>query len=105
MTDGYLAAAIATLAAVTYIPRALPLVLVRGKIENPFLRSFLYYVPYAVLASMTVPAIFKSTDSILSASAGLLVAILFGLKGRSLLTVAIGAAAAVWVVEQILKFI
>ena len=105
MTDRYLFAAILTMAAVTYIPRSLPLILVRGKIENHFLRSFLYYVPYAVLASMTVPAIFQATDSIWSAAAGLLMAILLGLRGKSLLTVAIGAAATVWLVEQLIRFI
>ena len=103
MTDTYLATAILTMAAVTYLPRMLPLVLVRSKIENAFLRSFLYYVPYAVLASMTVPAIFQATRSPLSAALGLLTAILLGLRGRSLLTVALGAATAVWIVEQILS--
>ncbi|MDD2534184.1 MAG: AzlD domain-containing protein [Eubacteriales bacterium] len=103
MSDGYLLAAIATMAAVTYIPRALPLILVRGKIESHFVRSFLYYVPYAVLASMTVPAIFGATDSPWSAGAGFLIAIVLGLRGKSLLTVAIGATAAVWLVEQALR--
>lgn len=105
MTDGYLAAAIFTMAAVTYIPRMLPLVLVRGRIENHFVRSFLYYVPYAVLASMTVPAIFQSTDSPVSAAFGLVVAVLLGLRGRTLLSVALGAATAVWIVEQVMHLL
>ncbi len=105
MNDGYLLSAIATMAAVTYFPRMLPLVLVRGRIENHFLRSFLYYVPYAVLASMTVPAIFQATDSPISAAVGLAVAILLGLRGRSLLSVALGAAAAVWIVEQAMRLL
>jgi branched-subunit amino acid transport protein len=102
MTDTYLASAILTMAAVTYLPRMLPLVLVRSRIENHLLRSFLYYVPYAVLASMTVPAIFQATRSPMSAAIGLLVAVLLGLRGRSLLAVALGAASAVWIAEQIL---
>lgn len=105
MTDRYLFSAIATMAAVTYLPRMLPLVLVRGRIENHFLRSFLYYVPYAVLASMTVPAIFRATNSPISAAAGLAVAILLGLRGRSLLSVALGAAAAVWIAEQVMHLL
>jgi len=61
--SSYLAAAIATMAVVTYIPRVLPLVLVRGRIQSTFVRSFLYYVPYAVLSGMTIPAIFSATST------------------------------------------
>ena len=45
------------MAGVTYLIRMLPLVLCRKKIENRFIRSFLYYIPYAVLSAMTIPAI------------------------------------------------
>ena len=38
---------IIAMAVVTYLIRAVPLVLFRKKIENRFLSSFLYYVPYA----------------------------------------------------------
>ena len=61
---------ILVMAGVTYLIRMLPLVLVRKKIENRFLLSFLYYIPYAVLSAMTVPAIFYSTGSIPTAVAG-----------------------------------
>ena len=44
------------MAGVTYLVRMLPMVLVKKKITNTFIRSFLYYVPYAVLSVMTVPA-------------------------------------------------
>jgi branched-subunit amino acid transport protein len=93
----YLTLAIATMAVVTYLPRVLPLILVRGRIQNAFLRSFLYYVPYAVLTAMTLPAIFQATGSPVSAAAGLAAAILLGLRGQPLLTVALGAAAVVWI--------
>ena len=49
---GYVLAAVAVMAIVTYLPRMLPLTLVRKRITNRFLQSFLYYVPYAVLAAM-----------------------------------------------------
>ena len=45
------------MAGVTYLIRMLPLTLLQKKIENVWLRSFLYYVPYACLAAMTFPAI------------------------------------------------
>ena len=38
---------ILVMAAVTYLIRMLPLTLIRRKITNRTLRSFLYYVPYA----------------------------------------------------------
>ena len=49
------------MAGVTYLIRDLPLVLVRKKIKNRFLQSFLYYIPYTVLSAMTFPAILYAT--------------------------------------------
>ena len=43
---------IAVMALVTYAIRVLPLTLIRKEIKNPFIRSFLYYVPYTTLAVM-----------------------------------------------------
>ena len=64
-----------TMALVTYLVRAVPLVLIKRKIENRFVLSFLYYMPYAVLSVMTVPAVFFVTNSIFSAAAGVLAAL------------------------------
>ena len=50
------------MAAVTYLIRMLPFVVFRKPIKNRFVRSFLYYVPYAVLGAMTFPAILYSTS-------------------------------------------
>ena len=61
LSNGLLLAYIGVMALVTYLIRLLPLVLFTQKINNVFVRSFLYYVPYAVLGAMTVPAIFTST--------------------------------------------
>ena len=93
------------MAGVTYLIRMLPLSLVRGKIESTFVKSFIFYVPYAVLSAMTIPAIFYSTSSLASAIAGLVVAIVLAFIGKSLLTVAISACASVFVVELIIKFV
>ena len=62
---------IAVVALVTYLIRVLPLTLIRREIKNPFLRSFLYYVPYVTLAAMTFPAILHATDSLWSGLAAL----------------------------------
>ena len=47
---------IVVMAGVTYLIRMLPLALLRKKLRSRFIKSFLFYVPYAVLAVMTVPA-------------------------------------------------
>lgn len=87
------------LAGSTYLIRVIPFVAIRQKIQNRFIRSFLYYIPYAVLTAMTIPAIFYATNSWLSAAAGLIVAVLLSLKGKGLTTVAVAACAAVFLVE------
>lgn len=96
---------ILVMAGVTYLIRMLPLTLVRGRIESTFVKSFIFYVPYAVLSAMTIPAIFYSTSSLASAVAGLAVAIILAFIGKSLLTVALSACASVFVVELIIKFV
>ena len=96
---------LAVSAGVTYLIRMLPLVLVRGKIKNTFIRSFLYYIPYAVLSVMTFPAIFYSTDYMLSALMGTLAAVILAYFNRGLLTVAVGATATVLIMEALIKII
>ena len=93
------------MAGTTYLVRAIPFVAIKKKIENPFIRSFLYYIPYAVLTAMTIPAIFTATASIISAAIGLIVAVLLALKGKSLTTVALTACIAVYLTELIMRLI
>ena len=76
---------------VTYLIRMLPLTLFKKRINNPFFQSFLYYVPYAVLGAMTIPAVFSSTGNTLTAWAGVIVAVMLGFFGKGLLTVALSA--------------
>lgn len=85
----------------TYLIRAIPFSLIKEKIHNHFIQSFLYYIPYAVLTAMTLPAVLYATDSMLSASVGLAVAIGFALREKSLTVVAVAACAAVFFVESI----
>ena len=91
-----------TTAGVTYLVRMLPLVLIKRRITNRFIRSFLYYIPYAVLAVMTIPAIFYATGSPLSAIIGFAVAVVLAWFEKSLLTVAASACGAVLLTELIL---
>ncbi|MCI5802563.1 MAG: AzlD domain-containing protein [Oscillospiraceae bacterium] len=102
MKTSYLLAATLVMAGVTYLLRMLPLALVKGKIRSPFIRSFLAYVPYAVLAAMTFPDILSSTASLLSAAVGLAAALVLSCRGKSLIVVALGASGAVWAAERLL---
>lgn len=95
---------IGMMALVTYLIRALPLTLFHKKIQNRWIRSFLYYVPYACLSAMTFPAIFFATQSVWSAAAGVAAALLLAFFGKSLITVAAGACASVLLAEQLMRF-
>lgn len=101
MSIGYLIAGIVVMALVTYLIRVLPMVIFRKKITNVWIKSFLYYVPYAVLSAMTFPAIFTSTGSYPSAIAGCGMAVILAYLKKGLLTVAVGAASAVFIVQLI----
>ena len=90
------------MAAVTYLIRMLPFVVFRKPIKNRFVKSFLYYVPYAVLGAMTFPAILYSTASLASAAVGLVVSVILAWFGRGLLTVAVSACVAVYLAEWIM---
>lgn len=96
---------IAVMAGVTYLLRLLPMLFLRKKITNVFIRSVLYYVPYAVLSVMTIPAIFFATPHLITSTAALLVAVILAYCGRSLLIVATGSATAVFICELIFKLI
>ena len=93
---------VAIMAGVTYLLRMLPVTVFQKKIENRFIRSFLAYVPYAVLAAMTIPDIFFATSSPVSAALGLAAAVLLAYRGKSLLTVALGAVAVVFLAERLM---
>lgn len=93
------------MAGVTYLVRMLPLVLVRGKIENKYISSFLYYIPYAVLTVMSVPGILYSTGHIVSAAVGTAVALIFAYRKKSLIVVASLAVLAVLAVEIVIYFV
>ncbi len=99
MSTGYLLAGIAVMAVVTYLVRMLPMAIFRKKIRSRYIQSFLYYVPYAVLSAMTFPAIFDSTGSRPGAVAGCVAALILAYFRKGLLIVAVGAAAAAFVVQ------
>ena len=105
ISAGHLAIYLAVMALVTYLIRMIPFTLFRREIRSTFFRSFLAYVPYAVLGAMTFPSIFFATASLPSAIAGTGVALILAFFRRSLLTVAVGASGTALIVELVMMFL
>ena len=93
------------LAGSTYLVRAIPFAAMRKKIENRFVKSFLYYIPYAVLSAMTLPAAFYATGNVISGAVGLAVGGFFAYRGKGLTFVAIVSCAAAFLAECVLRLI
>lgn len=87
------------MAATTFLIRVLPLTLIRREITNKTIRSFLYYVPYVTLAVMTFPAILSATNSVYSATAALVIAIILAWRGKSLFVVSVISCITVFILE------
>ena len=88
---------ILVMAGVTYLIRMLPFTFFRRKIKSRFVWGFLYYIPYAVLAAMTIPAVFGSTGNIITATVGTAVAVVLAWFDLPLIAVASAAALAAWI--------
>lgn len=88
---------VAVMAGVTYLIRMIPFTFFRKKIKSRFVRSFLYYVPYAVLSAMTFPAVFYATGNVYTALAGTAVALVLAFFNLPLIVVALAAAAVAFV--------
>ena len=90
---------IAAMALTTYLIRLLPLTIFRRPIKSRFLKSFLYYVPYACLTAMTFPAILSDAGSLAAGIAALAVAVVLSYVGQSLIVVAVCSSTAVLLVQ------
>ena len=91
--------AVLLMAVVTYLPRVAPMVFVKKRLKSRFLRSFLYYAPYAALGAMTFPGILYSTGEVGSALVGMSVALILAFWERGLLEVAVGAIVTVYLMQ------
>ena len=89
-------------AAVIFLIRATPLVLIRREIKNRTLRSFLYYVPYVTLAVMTFPAIVEATQSTVAGFLALIAGALLAWFGGSLFQVAVVCCLVAFIAELFL---
>ena len=86
----------------TNLIRILPMVLIKGRIQNVFLRSFLYYVPYVTLAVMTFPAIVESTLSPFAGLAALLIGLVAAWRRLGLFPVAAICCAIVYLMDSVM---
>lgn len=86
----------------TYLIRSIPFSLITKKVTNKYIKSFLFYIPYTVLAAMTLPSALYVTGSIYSAIAGLCVALIVAIKKSNLTLVAVAACLGALIVEIIL---
>ncbi len=90
------------MAGVSYMIRVLPMTLIRKEIQNRFIRSFLFYVPYVTLAVMTFPAIVEATASPVAGALALVVGAVLAWSGRSLFSVAVLSCLTVFIAERFL---
>lgn len=86
----------------TNMIRVLPMTLIRKKITNRFLRSFLYYVPYVTLAVMTFPAIIEATTAPVAGLVALIIGIIASWKGLGLFYVSIICCVVVFLLELVI---
>ena len=93
------------LAGSTYLIRAIPFALMQKKVTNKYVRSFLHYIPYAVLSAMTLPAALYATGNIISGAAGLIVGGFFAYKGKGLTLVAVISCMSAFIIELLILLI
>lgn len=99
---GYKIACVFLIAFITYLPRVIPLVFFKKPIENKWFQSFMYYMPYAVLAALTFPAIFYSTNSIYTAIIGTAIALILAYKKVNMAVIAVICVAIVFGLSYII---
>ena len=101
----YFLLALLMTAGLTYLIRLLPLLFVRKRIKNPFLKSFLYYVPYVVLSLLAFPAIIFSVNHFASGLAAALVCAFLAYKNKGLIPCMVGSVSAALICEIIIMLV
>lgn len=103
MTDtGYMLAGIAVMSGITWAIRMIPLALIRRRFKNRFFLSFLYYLPYGVLAAMIFPAVFTCCGSVPVSVIGTAAAVLLSFFHAKLTLVAAASVAVAWIAGLLL---
>lgn len=92
MTDSLLLVVMG-MGAVTYIPRMLPLVMLKNIKLPPYINSFLRFIPVSALSALIFPGALYSTGSVESAAAGCAVSIGLALTRVNIMLVVLGGIA------------
>ena len=87
-----------------YAIRALPMTLIRKDIKSPFIRSFLYYVPYVTLAVMTFPAILAAPQVPLAGVLALIIGVIAAWRGMNMIGIAVLCCGVVFLCETFMTF-
>ena len=98
----YFILALLVTAGITYLIRLLPILFVRKRIKNRFLKSFLYYVPHVVLSVLAFPAIITATGNVISGIIAASVCIVMAYMRKGLLSCMLGSVVAALITEAIL---
>ena len=85
--------------ATVYSIRLLPMILFRKPVENRFVRSFLFYVPFVTLSVMTFPAIITGVPSRAAGAAALIAGGISAFAGAKLPMVAVCTCAAYYLMS------
>ncbi len=95
---------IIVMAAVTYLIRMIPFTFFKKKIKSRYIRSFLKYIPYAVLSAMTIPAILDSTGNTITAAVGTITALVLAFFELPLIVVALSASLSAFLTGLIISY-
>jgi branched-subunit amino acid transport protein len=90
---------VAGMAAVTYIPRMAPMVLLKDMKLPKFLKSFFEFIPFAALGALIFPGVFSSTGDTGSAIVGCIVSIILALFRLNVMVVVLGGILGVFLVQ------
>ena len=93
---------LAVMALITYLLRLLPMLFIRKGFENRFIKSVIYYIPYCVLAAMSIPAMFYVTPNLVSGIFATATAIITALITRNLIAVASFSAVSIRIMELLI---
>lgn len=100
--SGYQLMAVFLMALFTYLPRFIPLTFYRHQIKSRFVKSALYYLPYAVLGALTFPGVIHATPQLMESLAGCAAAVFFSYREKGLVFVAVVSIAVSYLVHVIL---
>ena len=91
--------------AVTQATRIIPILLVRKKINNKFIISFFYYVPYVTLSIMIFPAIINAPEHSEAGVVAFIVGLIASWYKDNMILVSILCCVAVFITEFIIGVI